>query len=38
MCLFEKDIRRKVKYTAMGLLDGLLSKFDRKLPQSGMKL
>ena len=31
MCLFEKDILRKVKWTAMGVLDGLFSNFNRKL-------
>jgi rhamnosyltransferase len=31
LCLFEKDRLAKVKYSAMGLFDGLCSKFDRKL-------
>ncbi len=31
MCLFEKDILRKLKYTAIGVLDGLFSNFSRNL-------
>jgi len=31
LCFFERDRLAKVKYSAMGLLDGLFSKFDRKL-------
>jgi rhamnosyltransferase len=31
MCLFEKDVRSKMRYTAMGVLDGLCSNFNRKL-------
>lgn len=31
MCLFEKDVWHKMKYTAMGLVDGLFSNFNRKL-------
>jgi len=31
MCLFEKDRVCKLKYTATGAFDGVLSKFDRKM-------
>jgi rhamnosyltransferase len=31
LCIFEDDKVAKVKYSAMGLFDGLFSKFDRKL-------
>ena len=31
LCMFEDDKLAKLRYSAMGLLDGLVSKFDRKL-------
>jgi rhamnosyltransferase len=31
MCLFEKDAQRKLKYTAIGVFDGLFSHFKRNL-------
>jgi rhamnosyltransferase len=31
LCMFEDDKLAKVRYSAMGLFDGLFSKFDRKL-------
>lgn len=31
MCFFEKDILRKLKFTAIGVLDGLFSNFKRNL-------
>ena len=31
LCVFEDDKLAKVRYSAMGLLDGLFSNFDRKL-------
>jgi rhamnosyltransferase len=33
LCLFEKDITRKLRFTAMGALDGLLSNFKRNLAE-----
>lgn len=36
MCLFEKDRVCKLKYTAIGAFDGMLSKFDRKVQQLGI--
>jgi rhamnosyltransferase len=32
ICLFENQRVEKLKYAALGLLDGILSKFDRQLP------
>ncbi len=31
MCLFEEDLLRKAKYIALGVLDGLISNYNRKL-------
>ena len=35
MCLFENDVQRKLKYTVIGVLDGLFSNFKRDLTNVG---
>ena len=34
MCLFEKNKTKKIKYSMLGILDGLFSNFDRKVSEA----
>jgi rhamnosyltransferase len=35
LCIFEEDRLAKIRYSVMGILDGLFSRFDRKLTNQG---